>query len=198
MEAISNATALFVLVLALSLLIERFLEVLKSFYDLLDSRYDLCNFWSKQSERIKKNLEKKLGVYEYVDPKGADVVLNRFSELLLNGQTGYSGTVPLLGGDMLRVLVIKIGCKVIGMGIGVALAWKYKIDLVELWQNGQALPAAFSQIELLAKIEKFLTLKPVHIILSGIAIGLGSAPVHKIITSIERRRGKQAQKGGVS
>jgi hypothetical protein len=30
--------------------------------------------------------------------------------------------------------------------------------------------------------------------LTGIALGLGSGPVHKVITSIERRRDKKARK----
>jgi len=190
MDALLEITVRFALVLALSLLLERILEILKALYDLVDSRIDLYKFWTMRAYKIRDYAEKKLRVFEYVSPEKAAPVLQRFSEMLPNGQRNYSGTIPVLSGDLVRALAVKIGSKIIGMGLGVGLAFWLSIDLVALWQNGEPLPA------ILSPLESFLVAQPVHIALSGIAIGLGSGPVHKIITAIEKRREKRKEEGG--
>ena len=176
---LSDVTVLFALALALALLIERLLEMLKSLYDMLDGRKDLYTRWTRKAYKIRDYAERKLRVFEYVEPEKATPVLQRFSEMLLTGQQGYTGTVPVLSGDLVRALYVKIWSKVLGVILGIGLAVILKIDLVSLWQLKD--PSQEST--------------PLHWILSGMAIGLGAGPMHKIITSIEQRREK-AQKGG--
>jgi hypothetical protein len=179
--SLSTVTMLFALALALALLIERLLEVLKAGYDLIDSRYNFYKFWTRRANKIRDYAEKKLRVFDHVAPEKAAPVLDRFSEMLLNGQRGHSGAVPVLAGDLVRALWVRIFSKVIGMILGIAAAAAIKIDLVALWQLKDPGPA-----------EPFS-----HYLLTGIAIGLGSGPVHKLITTIEKRRKKRGLEGGV-
>jgi len=181
MGRLSDVTVLFALALALALLIERLLEVLKSLYDMLDGWNDLYTRWTRKAYKIRDYAEKKLRVFEYVEPEKATPVLLRFNEMLLNNQQGYTGTVPVLSGDLVRALYVKIWSKILGILIGIGLAVILKIDLVSLWKLKEHGPES----------------SPYYFILSGIAIGLGSGPMHKIITNIEQRRAK-AQKGGQS
>ena len=189
MDALLEVTVRFALVLALALLIERLLEILKALYDLVDSRNDWYRFWTRRAYKVRDYAEKRLRVFEYVSPEKAAPALQRFSEMLLNGRGGSAGTVPVLSGDLVRALAVKIGSKAVGIGLGVGLAFWLSIDLVDLWQNGKPFPA------ILSPLEGFLLSEPVHIALSGIAIGLGSGPVHKLITTIEKRSAKRKEEG---
>jgi len=185
MEALLNATVLFVLVLALSFVIERFLEVVKAVYDLLDSRLDWYKFWTEQAIKLKDRLEKRMRIFEYVDPQNVQSILQRFRGVFLNEQGDYSGTVPVLSGDLVRAFSIKVGSKFLGILAGIGLALCLKIDLIEVWKEA-------SEGAIWAKMT---TSTNFNFIISGIAMGLGSGPVHKIITKIESKQKQRGQKG---
>ena len=187
MEFLLDVTVLFAFVLALALLIERFIEIVTSFVKLLDSRLDWHTYWTKKARKMKITLEQKMNVFEYADPESVARVLTGFRELILNEQGGYEGTIPIISGDLVRAITTRSICKIVAVLIGVWLAFCLKIDFVAIWQNAQA---DLSGQQLQATAQSF------GMILSGIAIGLGSGPVHKIITTIEKRREKQQKKGG--
>jgi hypothetical protein len=175
-------TVLYAVVLALSLVVERFQEVLKTVLDLIDDRFNRKGYWTQRALKIKKRLESKMGVFEYVDPDRAAAVLRRFQDMLLGIRDGYTGTVPVISGDLLRASVIRILCKITGIGLGIGLAFWMGIDLVDIWYK-----AADTQLV------KNLPPPEIRIIFSGIAIGLGSGPVHKIIRAIESKRKKREE-----
>ena len=190
MDSLLAVTARFAFVLALALLLERTMEVLKSSYDLLDSRLDLNNFWTTRAYRMRGRLEKKLRRSEHARPKYAAGILRRFSEMLLNGQGGYAGSVPVLSGDLVRAGAVRVGLKIVAIASGIALAFAYGIDLVVLWNSSHATtgePSSFAKV---------LNSQGMHYVLSGTAIGLGSGPVHKVITTIEKKRRRQREKAG--
>lgn len=186
MDTILKVSVLFAQVLALSFLVERFLEILKATYDLLDSRRHWYKFWERKTKKLSVLLEKKLHVFEYVDPKYMAAALDRFRSKLLTEQDGFSGTVPVLSGDLVRAAYIRLWSKVIGMILGIGLAFWMKIDLVTIWYQ-----AAGSQFW----VPNIIKSPNVCIVGSGIIMGLGSNPVHKIITTIERKQQEKEQKG---
>jgi hypothetical protein len=178
MEIILDVTVLFTLALALAFLIERFLEVLVSLFHLLDSRLDWHTFWTSRAFKLRDRLEKKLKVYEYVAPQYAAKILNRFHEVILESPGRYSGTIPLIAGDLVRALWVKVITKIVGIFLGIGLTLFMKIDLVSIWRA-----AAGDNVAWLSHLP--LT---VSYIFTGIVIGLGAEPVHKIITYIEKKR----------
>lgn len=186
MEVLTKVTVIFTLTLALSLLIERFLEVVKSLYDWLDSRNDWYKVWNRKTERLMNKFEKRLMFFEYIDTKVAARVLHRIRGMLLNEQDENLSNAPILSGDLVRAMYTKIIFRSIGIALGIGLAFLFCIDLFKIWQD-----AAVDSSLLKFNIES----GPVRIVFTGIVIGLGSGPVHKIITTIERKRGKQGQKG---
>jgi hypothetical protein len=183
MEVLLHVTVLFTLVLALSMLIERFLEVFKALYDLVDSRWDFYKFWNRRTENLQHRLERKLRIFQYVKPSQAASVLDRFKEVVIGKDDGVSSPVPVLSGNMVRGFWVKIVSKFIAIGFGIGLAFWMKIDLLEIWS--EAAKGSRWVIE--------IDSEAVRIVLTGIVMGLGSSPVHKIITAMEKRRKQPAQ-----
>jgi hypothetical protein len=186
-DALAASTVFFALVLALALLIERFLEILKAVYDVVDSRMNWYHFWTRRAAVLQNRLAKRMAVFEYLDPDAVKAVLNRVYEMLLNTQPGYSGVVPVISGDLVRAAGVRVGCKLVGMALGVGLALWLGLDLITLWENPPV-----------PNPERLLLPPTARIILTGLALGLGPGPVHKIITTIERKQSEQAKKGPAS
>ena len=184
MDALAETTVFFALVLALALLIERFLEIVKAAYDALDSRMNWYHFWTRRAAILQQRLAKRMGVFEYLDPDAVQAVLNRVYGLLLNTQPGYSGTVSVISGDLVRAAGVRVACKLVGMALGVGLALWLGLDLITLWGNPP-----------IPNPERLLLPPIARTVLTGMALGLGSGPVHKIITTIERKQAEQARKG---
>lgn len=181
-EVLSKVTVTFALVLALALLIERFLEVLKSLYDWIDSHWDFYKRWTGVARWSGARIEHRLRLLDYLPPEAAQSVINRANEVLLNTQGAYDGTALVVSGDLVRASGVRLACKTIGIAVGICLAVRLKIDLVYLWPT-EGLPA----------VNPLVKSDVLRQIASGIAIGLGASPVHKIITSIEHRRAARDQ-----
>lgn len=182
-EALGSVTVLFLLVLALAFLVERALELLKTVYDLLDSRLDWHKFWTWRTKRFRNVLERRLRIFEYAKPEQAAAVLRRFRERLLAEASEYEGTVPVLSGDLVRSAGLRLALKSIGMVFGIALAFWLSIDFIEIWIEAEGREALLDP--------KYAPLRKAA---SGIGIGLGSGPVHKIITAIEKRRKRRKER----
>ena len=178
MESLTSVTISFTLILALALIIERALELLKTLSDMLDSRFNWYIFWTKRAYRLRNCLEKRVYVLEYAKPKARAAILYLFRDVLLNGNGRHSGTIPIISGDMVRVISVRTICKLIGTCFGIMLALWLNIDLGVLWHEaaGKVAPYQGAFYEDLRKV------------ISGIIIGLGSGPVHKIIIIMERRQ----------
>lgn len=177
MEALTEATIFFAMVLALALLTERFVEMVKIFFDYLDYQFGWDQFWSRRADRLHKKLKEILGRLMRARPELQEKVLKRYENRTLNESGGYEGSIVVISGDMIRVVFIRVVTQFIGICFGVWLACQFKIDL-------------FAYVDKTADLAN----ETVRTLLSGIAIGLGSGPVHKIITTIERARKKQKQK----
>ncbi len=171
---ITQATAHFTLALALAFVIERVLEVLKAGVDLADSWGDWHKFWTRQAEGLKVVLEKRLRVFQHLGPERVAQALRRAYDMLLRTPDGDPMVVPVLSGDLVRVAWIRLGSKLLGIVLGVALAFRFHIDLFSSFKPGAE--SAWYWVAL-----------------SGAALGLGAGPVHKIITTIETKRAAKPQ-----
>jgi hypothetical protein len=75
--------------------------------------------------------------------------------------------------------------KIVGIILGVTLAILLQIDLVGIWRA-----AAGDSVSWLPHISKSLST-----VLTGILLGFGAEPVHKVITYIEKKRKKRGYTG---
>ena len=184
-ETLASLTVLFALVFALALLVERALEVLKSFYDVIDAKRNLAPYWTRRAAQIADRLERRVRLFEYVSPKAVQPLLNRVYELLLNNQGGYDGTALVLSGDLVRAAGVRLGTKVVGLALGVGLALWLKIDFLKLWHP---------EVQLGSQTVGFVLHGTLAQIASGLAIGLGAGPVHKLITTLEKKQADRHKK----
>ncbi len=178
MNVLLEVTVLLTLAMALSFLIERLLEILKAIYDLLDSRLDWYRFWTIQTYKTRNKLANKLKIVEYVSEKDLMSLLNKFKEKLLNSTDEYTGIVPVLSGDLIRTAFIKSISVILGMMLGVLIALWMKIDLLKIWQEATS-DAALWIIQIKSP--------QLRMALSGIILGLGSNPLHKFVTTMEKK-----------
>ena len=185
MEVILEITVLMTLAIALSFLIERLLEIIKAVYDLFDSQFDWYRFWTIRTYKVRNKLERKLRIVEYLGQKNLAKVLNKFNEKLLNRTGNYSGTVPILAGDLVRAVTIKSWMKLLSIGLGIGLAFWMNVDLIKIWQDAMSNSSLWI---INIKSEEW------RIVISGIVIGLGSNPLHKVITTIEKKSRKYQEK----
>ena len=189
-DALSEITVLFTIVLALSLAVERLLEVLKSVYDLLDSRLDWYRFWTRRAHKIRDRLEKRLRIFEYVEPEAAQRALRRFSEVLMEDQAVQSSSVPVLSGDLVRTAAVRSVLKIIGILVGIGLAFWLNIDLLRVLEEVEI--ASWPGKEMFAQGP--LSSEGVRYVVTGIGIGIGSGPIHKIIVRVESAQKKRSKK----
>lgn len=176
---LTEATLIFTLALALSFVIERVLELLKTAYDLAESRWRWTHVWDREAERLRSFAEHRLRAFTYIDPAAAATALGRFSETLLGPDAGHGGTVPILSGDLVRAVWVRLFAKLLAISLGILLANLFLVDLVAVLQNPAQPMSEFAAG---------------RVWMTGVALGLGSGPLHKLITTIERRRDKRAAK----
>jgi hypothetical protein len=178
MEVLSAPVILFTLVLAFSLLIERILEVFKTFYILIDSEFDIYRFWTKRAVRLRDKLEKRVRQFDFIHPTYATQFLSYAKDYFVGGRKGIASNVPVISGDLMRGVWIKIICKIAGVTIGIIFAHWQHIDFLQICHS-------LTDKELFPAAARFSS---IGITLSGIIIGLGASPVHKIITYIEHKK----------
>ena len=127
----------------------------------------------------------KLKIVEYVSAKNLVTILNKFRDKLLNNTEGYSGTVPILSGDLVRTVSIKSWSKIISIILGIVIAFWMDIDLLKIWQDATSDSSLW-----IIQIKS----PGLRIGLSGVIIGLGSNPLHKFVTTIEKKSKKKREK----
>ena len=184
MEGLTHTTVLFTLVLALSFVVERLLELLKTVYDVLDSRLDWHRFWTQRAIRLRDRLVNELRILEYASPRQIATVLARFSAAMLGEQSESNATVPVIAGDLARVMGIKVGARLLAIAVGVGLAVIFSIDLVDVVAK-----LVDPKVNIAGELPRGL-----RIFITGAFLGLGSGPVHKFIVLIERRRAESDKK----
>jgi hypothetical protein len=182
MDILLNQTVVFAFILALALLIERLLEVLKSMYDFIDCRMGMDEYWTKKAVQLQKKIEANVKALEKGSPDRIKTLIRQYMDKLVGA--GENGVITI-SGDLLRATTVRFVAKIIAIAMGVGLALCFNLDLVSMWQEAAKTDGVTSGFKLGAISKEVLT---------GIALGLGSGPLHKIITTIERQRKKQEAK----
>ena len=169
LEGTNSAVILIAGVIFISLLIERILEVIKSYYDYLEGKHNWHHFWNK------KALSLQLSAEELLENESLQSLPEKlgFSRVKLD-DIAYKKSLTISVAS-LRSNTIKFATKGLGIVLGIVIALLADIDLFFLIDIMiSPIPETGSSIG--------------TNILTGIAMGLGSGPIHKIIATLEKAK----------
>lgn len=178
----------------LAILVERLIEFLKNIVDYYSSklfyaRFDENNndvngekdFWTKLAIKISQKLEIRLDNAKSNGQAEFNLVMG-LATRYLSPNTGENDGLFAVSAAKIRGIYLKIVLKVLACVLGIILAWSMNIDIVELVKitvgDGEQDinsydPSVFG------------------FIVTGISIGLGAGPLHKIIVALEDARKKR-------
>ena len=176
MDFLSGPTILLGLAMLIAVIIERLLEIAKCIYDLLDSHYDFYLFWNRRTQRLAEKLEGRLRLCEHLRPELIGGILRTAEHLLLDRNSGKPMARPVISGDLVRAFYVKVTAKLVGVVLGIGIVFAVRIDLAALWgcigDPAAGGPADYTPTRL-------------GLLLTGIAVGLGAGPLHKLIVGAE-------------
>ncbi len=170
-----------------AMVVERLLEILMATYTLFEVKCGWYQFWNTRA----KNLQKRLHDFNMQDEqqlqdgktagqlaKIRERAIGKLLSRLKIDEPAYAD-VPSLSAEKVRQFSIKFIVKIIGALTGISIAILVEIDMFALIdqllkQQGNQVLSASARLA--------------HQVLTGIAMGLGSAPLHKIIVALEKAK----------
>lgn len=184
MEDANAALIMLTAAIFFALIIERVLEIIKCVFDYIEAKKGLSEFWNRRAISIRERLQNRLEkakenklqktVFQYLS-----------SRYVKDNYPGYEGT-PVISANKLRAFTVKGVSKTVGALMGITVASFLGINvfaLVAQWTNSpDAISLGLFQVDLPNWLEYAI---------SGVIMGLGSGPMHKFITALERARRKR-------
>ncbi len=191
MDMFNSSLTMLAAALFFSLLIERLLELVKAIYDFCEVTLGFQDYWNRSARRLSYLLDEQM--------QGGKVRAEAAKAIRDYLRTDFPGLegVKAVSADSLRSLAIKAGSKVLALLLGLTLALAMDINLFALIEQlndqvallNNADPQDYRGYFSSQYIPGWL-----GEIATGIAIGLGSSPVHKIISSLEKSRNNRTDK----
>lgn len=186
MDNVLELTYLFMLVLLLALTVERVMEVLQSIWGYIEWKTRRYNYWNGKAKKLKRQFELK--AKSQILLRVIDLTpLTRQIRYATTAKEGHSGKLTIISGEMIRQTSIAAVSRIVASLLGVAFCWVTKVNFVEVFEKAMEMTPG-----------RLTNWPPeLQLIISGIVVGLGSEPVHNLISSLESRRKSRAEKAGL-
>ena len=183
MELVSESLILLAASIFLALIVERSLEIIKSVYDYLEVRLGWVDFWNNRARDLQKRFENRILRNKGGNQKNLFLYLT--SSFISTDLPGYEG-VLVISANKVRNKAITFSFKILGLILGILIAFWVDLNLFKL-------------VDQLNYCEQCVFTTEIDVLLrgcfgttiSGIAIGLGSGPAHKLIAAIDLARKKR-------
>jgi len=177
MDMFSKPVLLMALAIFLAVGTERLVELIRALVDHLEARGNPGARWQTRAEALRDRIEARLnnaGAGSYSILKMALGIVCRD----LSPAAPETGGLIAVYADRVRATTVRVSAKLVGILLGVGLASIFGLDMfalvrAELPETGK------SMVEFPGWLGTIAT---------GIAMGLGAGPVHKLITALERAR----------
>lgn len=178
-EMLTRPVLLLALAMILATGIERLLELIRAIWDYFESNNDSYEKkWRERTEKLREHIEKRLDNAKTGDQMAFNAVLTIITRHLSVNPKNANGTLAI-SVDKVRTASIRLRYKTLAIAMGIAFAFIFQIDIIELVRISTAKnPEAVNAICATTN----------GMIISGIAMGFGAGPVHKLITAMERAR----------
>ena len=179
-------TKMYLLVMLLALTVERIMEVFSSVWSFIEWKAKMYVFWNNKAKKLKRKFERKAKSQILLRKFNLDQLIQQISYATKAAKERHSGKLTIISAEMIRQTSIAAVSRVVASILGVIFCAATNVNLIAIFED--AIPIAGLK----------LTNWPlwIQLTISGIVIGLGSEPVHSLVTSLDKRREgrKESQK----
>ena len=176
METILNITNLYFLVLLLSLLIERAMEVVMATWNWFELKYDGHRFWNRRAVRLQNEFASR--VSHQLDKTSIKrlALYHRIHHYTDTPQVIRPGKTVVFSSRAVRHVFVRTFAFIVTSILGVVLCSLAGINLIAI-VKATLHPHNIPLLDLLGP--------GVQLVVSGLVVGMGSEPVHRFIKGIE-------------
>jgi hypothetical protein len=178
MEMFNKPVLLLALAMFLAIGTERLLELVRALLEHLEARGGPGDRWQKKAEALRNRIEVRLDNAGAGKSSPLQMVLSIVCRHLSPAPPESGGLIAIYV-EQVRKLSIRVRFKVLAVLSGIGLAFLFGVDIFAL-VNEQLHGTDGFEIQLPGWLGT---------VVSGIAMGFGAGPVHKMITALERARG---------
>lgn len=186
--SLADLLVLYLQILLLALLIERVIEVLMSAFTYGEWIYALHRFWNRHARRIQHRFETQ--AWGSAITRALRLTsITRHARSYTRADDGlHRGNLVIIDGTLVRRVAVTVGARTVATLLGILLCWAGGINFVELIRT-VATDESTAIATLLQAIPTWL-----QVTVSGVLIGMGAEPVHRIIRNLERRREQRVKR----
>jgi hypothetical protein len=187
-SSIGELIVLYLQILLLALLVERVMEVLMSAWEYTEWKQAMHRFWNRRARRLQAQFETQAHRNVFTRVLSLTPIARQARAYTRADDGLHRGNLVIIDGTLVRRVAVTVGARIVASLLGVLLCWVASINFVELIR---AVATEESTVfsTLLGGIPAWL-----QIVISGVLIGLGTEPVHRIIQNLERRREQRVKR----
>jgi hypothetical protein len=188
LTSIGALLVLYLKILLLALLVERVMEVLMSAWEYAEWKRAMHRFWNRRARRLQRRFETQARRNVFTRVLSLTPITRQARAYTRADDGLHRGNLVIIDGTLVRRVAVTVGARTVASILGILLCWVASINFVELIR-AVALEEGTALSTLLGGIPAWL-----QITVSGILIGMGSEPVHRIIQNLERRREQRVKR----
>ncbi len=187
-SSIGELVVLYLQILLLALLVERVMEVLMSAWEYTEWKQAMHRFWNRRARRLQTQFETQAHRNVFTRVLSLTPITRQARAFTRSDDGLHRGNLVIIDGTLVRRVAVTVGARAVASLLGVLLCWTASINFVELIR-AVATEESTVFATLLGGIPGWL-----QIVISGVLIGLGTEPVHRIIQNLERRRERRIKR----
>lgn len=184
-SAFDTTLVLLAAVLFYTLLIERLMELIKAVYDYVEYALGWRDYWNRAALRLVHTLDE-----QRQGNRVQSEVSKAVNDYLSQDYPGLEG-VEALSAEQLRTLALRGAIKIAAVLVGLAVAMGMDINIFDLLRDLNQSVSDFNGDDA-SRVNVYFSSDRVPewlgVCLTGIAMGLGSDPLHRVITRLEKSR----------
>lgn len=180
MDSAEQALLLITMALFYALLVERCTEVLMACLEYCEVRKDWQRFWRKRAQRLAQQLSQP----------GQGFWQQELQQAMVRYLTQEANGVAVVSVAKVRLVMLQVVSKCVAVGLGIVLAFAFELNLAVALDQLNASSGEQAGRYFSAQLPSWLAL-----LLSGIVMGLGAGPLHKVISALERARADNKEVG---
>lgn len=179
METILNLTYLYLLVILLALLIERVMEVIMVCWNLFELKLNSHHYWNRRTKRLMDKFSSEVQS-RFASTSFTLLGINRRIKHYTETEDEIiPGRTVVFSSKAVRHVFVRTFAFIVTSVLGVLLCYFAEINVIELVREALQ-PNAIPLLDSLGS--------PLELIISGLMIGLGAEPMHRVIKGLEDSR----------